>query len=56
MGELFHCKGGGRREKGDFWARFLGRAASDVLECMLYRVVGRAPKSHPGRISYSTPY
>ena len=42
-GVFFFPKGGAGRaaKSGYFWARFfLGRSASDVLECMLYRVVG----------------
>ena len=42
---LFIAKGGARREKGDFnvisGLVFLGRAASLVQGCTLYRVVGR---------------
>ena len=44
-GAFFIAKGGARREKGDFnvisGLVFLGRAASLVQGCTLYRVVGQ---------------
>ena len=50
MGGAFIAKGEARLEKGDFlrdfWARFLGRSASLVQGCTLYRVVGQHPCIH----------